>query len=68
MSVGLTDHLTDTEVTSMNKLLIYKVVGGAGGASIIWCFLCSFLLLLSLRRLVKYNVLGECSDIKYADS
>lgn len=28
MSVGLTDHLTDTEVTSMNKLLIYKVVGG----------------------------------------
>lgn len=34
MSVGLTDHLTDTEVTSMNKLLIYKVVGGQGGQAL----------------------------------
>lgn len=26
-SVGLTDHLTDAEVTRMNKLLIYKMWG-----------------------------------------
>lgn len=37
MSVGLTDHLTDTEVTSMNKLLIYEVKGGAR-EGIIWGF------------------------------
>lgn len=55
MSVGLTDHLTDTEVTSMNKLLIYKV----GGEGIIWVFSCSVFLLLSLRSKDLLNT--ECS-------
>lgn len=56
MSVGLTDHLTDTEVTSMNKLLIYKVKGGAR-EGIIWSFSCSFFLLLRSKDLLN----TECS-------
>lgn len=65
MSVGLTDHLTDTEVTSMNKLLIYKVVGGQAlyGVSCV-VFSCFSL----WEDLLNNSVLGECSDIKYADS
>lgn len=58
MSVGLADHLTDTEVTSMNKLLIYEVKGEAG-QGIIGGFSCSFLLLLPLRSKDLLNT--ECS-------
>lgn len=67
MPVGLTDHLTDTEVTSMNKLLIYKVRVGRGALYGVSLVVFSCFSLLEVKTCLIQSVLGECSDIKYAD-